>query len=303
MSATRGHSPKNILTVKNNCTVDNKPVALRNLEVKAEWKGNPIGSIAMDKDEGAIFVQQAYYGTILPTLKAEQEATIPIHIIPLDGSINGSAKLKIFLRGSFLTEKGLQFVNAETEYIVNIVNVSGCVSFSFPKNEANFLTIEKNSTSQFKIINNCPTDITFKLIPKPDNFINYRPRIINIKPGKSGIIKAESKMSPVGVYLLELQQKIKGERFKNLKVGKSAFRIFVSPAKEDCLVLDNYEYSFENTNERFGYLINRCYQVNLKMPYRLKLGRGSLNWANMIVNSLGAGAGGAISSIIQNTHK
>ncbi|PIU22588.1 MAG: hypothetical protein COT14_00410, partial [Candidatus Diapherotrites archaeon CG08_land_8_20_14_0_20_30_16] len=292
--STGGKNDQDSINIVNGCTVNNKPVKLVNLEAKVNWKGNALGSFTFNRNEQVSRLQSAYYVTLNNKMTEHEKDMFVVDFSPVNGRIAGTGSAEILIRGGYFTDSGIQFVEKKVDYSVSVVNMLACISYVFPNNEVDLISVPRDQKGNFTIKNECDTVIDLKLGVLPDQYLDVRPVELSI-PGKTEKqVVIDPKASPIGVYLLEVRGKVPKQHFEGVKVGNEALRIFISPLSDDCLVLDNYEFNLMGTEgkatERYTYLINRCYYKDLKAVYKLDVIAGgfgnstcsSENWSGLM---------------------
>ncbi len=283
-----------MLTITNGCTVKGKPVAIQNIEAKLKWNGNVLGSIVLGKDDRETGLQQAYYRTLSTNMSPEGEETYTVNVVPKSANIVGNNDVEVDVRGSYLSDSGLQFIENKVKYNVSVISTHDCFNFELPNSEADMIQTPRDTDATFKITNTCdnPFDVKFGIYPK--DFVEVTPDTFSMKAKAEQTVKLKLKDSPVGVYLLEMYAKVPGTDYRAIRAGKEGLRVFVAPLESDCIVMDNYEYDLYGTNgqsiiirsstrdnpnksisddqnSKYGYIINRCYRAEVKTSYPLEI--------------------------------
>ncbi len=309
--STGGKNDEDTVNIVNGCTVDSQPVNLTNLEAKVTWKGNALGSLTFNRNEQSARLQNAYYVTLNNKMTTHEEDNYIVDLAPTNGRIAGVGTVEVSVRAGYFADSGVQFVEKKITYSVDVINMGACISYVFPDNEVDLMTVPRNAKGTFTVKNECDTDIALKLDVLPDQFIDIRPLELTVPAKGEKAVIIDPKNSPVGIYLLEVRGQVPKQHFEGIKVGNEALRVFIAPLADDCLVLDNYEFNLMDTNggdaERYTYLINRCYFKDIKAVYKLDLLRNDgckmenfNGWLTSLAGSMVAGVtiGSAIGSAV-----
>lgn len=302
--SNNGKADHDILTLVNGCTVDGKPVSLFNLEAKVNWKGNALGSFVFNRNENVARLQNAYYVTLNNKMISHEEDTFNLDFQPSSGRLAGATNAELVIRAGYFTDSGVQFVEQKTDYTVNVINMSSCISYVLPNNEVDLISVPRDQKGSFTIKNDCDNAIDLKLNVLPDQFIDLRPVDITVPAKGEKQVLIDPKFSPVGIYLLEVRGKVPKQHFEGVKVGAEALRVFIAPLETDCVVLDNYEFNLLGDGkdlERYTYIINKCLYKDVKATYTVDVKAGSFtglcaaeNWTGFLSSVMPATASSAM---------
>jgi|GEM_PF-3802291 len=287
------------ITFTNGCTVKGQPIRLQNLEAKVKWSGNTLGTIVLGRDEKDLPLQPSYYRTLAVELSPDLEETYVVTLSTKSGNIVGSGKVEVWTRASYNTSSGLQFVENKITYDVEVLKLHDCFTYELPEGEADLIITYRNKDTQFKVKNVCQSDTEVRFDWQPD-LIEITPKTFSLKGAQEQTVKVKLQDSPVGVYLLEMRAKTPGHTLEAVRAGIEGFRIFIKPLETDCIVMDNYEFDIFGTsawttagaedvninNYKFGYIINRCYEIPITQSYPLEIKTGGLDDWKAIVGGI-----------------
>ena len=301
-----------LLEITNGCTVDGQPVALRNLEARIKWTGNSLGSIVLNKDDRATKLQPSYNRSLAVNIPSESSDSYIVHLLPKSGHVVGDGKVSVLVQASYMTENGVQIVKNKVNYDVSVVNMHDCFSFELPDQETDLIKVLRNQETTFKVKNLCDNEADLRFDINPNNYVKISPNRFHLGPKGEKVIKVKTQYSPVGIYILELRAKSKGNTYQAIKTGINGFRVFVQPLPTDCIIMDNYEYNLVGTsagndkNAVFGYLTNRCLTIPVRGQYKVDVKTGSwsdgASWygdfAMGAIGGISAGAGGTAANMV-----
>ncbi|MEM4662518.1 MAG: hypothetical protein QXM75_00675 [Candidatus Diapherotrites archaeon] len=250
---TKSNEVSTDFSVKNNCTVDGKPIDLKNLSARIEWQSNRVGDYYVSIGDVALELSGSYPKIIKGTFGAEEEISALLKFLP-DAGITGTAKAKVIITGEHYTNAGKQVLSASIDTEIEIISLEDCIRF-----DKTLVRIVDYNEATIKIeTKECKVPIDFML----DTKIAVSEKEFTMKPDDSKeIIVMPSQQDIPGQYPIYVMVKSMGESQYSFK---KLIRVIIEP--DGCLRLNRYEFDIydDENNPYDGFdtalLINDCYK-------------------------------------------
>jgi len=286
---TRGNMIELGVELKNNCTVDRKPVQLKNLGLTLTTNGSVAGDFTAIYRTAQVEIGSAYARVLKPTLAAGEKIPLMLRFVPLAGS-SGIATGSIVLEALNSTDSAPQKITTEVKFNIIYENLQDCMSLGNA-----LVSIKEGESGTFSIINSCkfPSDVQ---LDSGDLQASITEKTFTLKAGetKEVEVKAQEGQMP-GAYNLLVYARQKGSGLELLDNVK----IIVEPVNS-CFTLTRYEYDvYDSEFNNFdgidrGYLKNSCVQkatgahVTGLVPFD--------NWQSILTAAVIGGISGGVRS-------
>ena len=252
---TRGNMVELGVELKNNCTVDGKPVQLKNLGLTLNSTGTIAGDFTAIYRTAQVELGTAYARVLKPTVTAGEKVPMMLRFTPLAGS-SGTATGTIILEAQNNTDSAPQKITTEVKFNIIYENLQDCMSLG-----AGLISISPGESGTFSVINSCQfaSDVQ---IDSGDLQAAISDKTFTLKAGETkevSVIAQEGQMA--GAYNLLVFARQKGsnlELLDNVKV--------IVDSTGGCFTLTRYEYDvYDSEFNNFdgidrGYLKNSCVQ-------------------------------------------
>ncbi|PIN98201.1 MAG: hypothetical protein COT90_05385 [Candidatus Diapherotrites archaeon CG10_big_fil_rev_8_21_14_0_10_31_34] len=248
-TGTEGQKVQVDLSIENSCTIDGKPVDLKDLEAKVNWKTNHVGRYSLAFEDTAIELRSAYYRKMDSTIK-NGISTAVLSFEP-NGGVNGEAIADIELRARNELEGKDEFISDVISTEIKIINLEDCIKISPTE-----LKIRKGETAAFKVETlGCGSTIEFTLNPE----VKVSQERFSLGSQASQEIIVDSAGEYSGRFLIGVQAK-----GNELQTKNELLNVFVTIFEDSCVELSRYEFDiYDDPNQLYdGYdtaqLFNRC---------------------------------------------
>jgi len=264
ITSTSGTPKRTEFQIQNNCTVDGKPVALRDLEAKLDWKTNQLGEYSLNFGADEVVLRAGYYRLMLGTLAPEQTITAILSFTPF-GGVNGVAQADVVIQAANPLDEENQVLQSKIVTEINTVNIAQCITYDkerliLNQGEVGAIVITADET--------CGERLDFDV----ESPLNTNPgRDFSIEPGESKTIEVFAEDNYPGQYGLLISPKFASEKkeqtVKNLKVIINA---------TGCWQLSKYEFDvYDAPNNEFdGFDIakftNNCVEKPVEVRVKVK---------------------------------
>ncbi len=257
--------------IRNGCTIDGKPIKLRNLKAKAKWSQNELGTISADLGNSIIISN--YYQKLLPEMDAEESQNLIIRFTPYAG-ITDKGEVEIEFKAENPTEKGIEEIKTNTKVKVDIANLEDCIVIDKP---IMYILPDKQETFTIEA-RGCSADLKIEA----DKGIEISRKEIKLKENQSIPITVFAKKTAPGQYNINIKGKTTAQSEERY------LHIVKARVLDECYDLSAYEYSiFDDPNKegdgyQDAYLENRCYQKEITVNYYWKEKKKKFDWKNLI---------------------
>lgn len=254
-ATTRGQEVETSFEIKNNCTVDKKPVPLKNLGAIINSTAQVTGTFNAASTTVQVELGSAYARIFRTTLAAGEKIPVTIKFTPMAGT-SGVADGSIVFSAQNPTDSKSQEVTAEMKYTVNYENLQDCLVVG-----ADQVVVQEGSTGSFSVVNNCKskTDI---LIDPADLQGAITNKTFSLNSGESKDVQVTANIGQVpGAYNVLVSGRQLGTQ---LELAKN-IRVIIDPTTS-CFKLSRYAYDvYDSPVNNFdgvdrGYLRNECIQ-------------------------------------------
>ncbi|MDD2531881.1 MAG: hypothetical protein PHO61_04320, partial [Candidatus ainarchaeum sp.] len=284
---TRGNTIELGAELVNNCTVDSKPVQLKNLGLKLDSKGSIAGDFVGIYKTAQVEISPAYSKTLKPTITPGEKIPLLLRFTPLAGT-GGTATGTIIFEAENNTDSSPQKITTGIEFNIEYENLQDCLSLG-----TGLVTIDEGQSGTFAVINNCKFNSDIQ-IDNGDLQAALSDKTFTLKAGESKEIQVTAQLGQMpGAYNMLVHARQPGTNFELLDNVK----IIVNPINS-CFTLTRYEYDvYDSEFNNFdgidrGYLKNSCVQKTVSanvsgiVPFD--------NWQSILTSALIGGiAGGA----------
>ncbi|MCX6803866.1 MAG: hypothetical protein NTY48_04835 [Candidatus Diapherotrites archaeon] len=254
-ATTRGQTVESGFEIKNNCTVDGKPVALKNLGATISTTGQVTGTFNVQSRTAQVELGTAYPRIFSTVVKAGEKIPVTVKFTPMAGS-SGVAAGSIIFEAQNNTDSKPQKITVEMKYNINYENLQECLVIG-----ADQISINEGETASFSVTNNCKTKSDVQIDPA-DLQGAIASKIFSLNSGESKDVQVKAQRGQVsGAYNILVYGRTKGtmiELVDNVVVT-------IEPA-DGCFRLSRYTYDvFDSPYNDFdgidrGYVINTCIQ-------------------------------------------
>ncbi|MBU2476029.1 Ig-like domain-containing protein, partial [Candidatus Micrarchaeota archaeon] len=249
-TSTEGQKVKIDFGITNSCTIDGKPIELRDLEAKINWTSNHIGTYTLTFEGQDIELRSAYY-RMLSSIMQNRKYNATLAFEPL-GGVNGDAIAEITVRAKNQLDGKDEFIEDKISTEIKSVNLEDCIKISPIE-----LNIKKGETAVFGIeTTGCGSNVSFTL----DSEIKTSNTSITLGSQEKGPdIIVDSRDAFPGRYLIKVEA-------KGISLATKAYiqNVFVTVYDDACIQLSRYEFDIydDSENEFDGYdtaqLYNYC---------------------------------------------
>ncbi len=255
---TTGKPEYTEVQIQNNCTVGAKPVPLKDLEAKVDWKGNQIGTYSLsfnldtDNKQGQkADLRSGYFRKLVGTVRPEQVISAILTFTPF-GGVHGVANADVTIQASSPQDNEDQILKNTIKTTITVASLEDCLTYDKERlvvNQGETGTINVTATDKCGEPVKLTLESKLRTTPKQD---------FTLEPGKTQAIQVFAEQSDPGQYPIYLTAKFasdtKRQLTKNLRVAISApgcwqiskyeFDVYDSPRSE----LDGFDTaSFANT--------------------------------------------------------
>ncbi|MCX8190451.1 MAG: hypothetical protein N3F05_04470 [Candidatus Diapherotrites archaeon] len=255
---TKSNEVSTDFSVKNNCTLEGKPIALKNLSAKIELKGNRLGSYYVKIGDVGIELSNAYPKILKGTLNPEETLPALLSFAP-DGGIVGTAKATIIITAEHYTNKGKQTLSTSIETEIEMISLENCIRY-----DKSLIRIVDHNSATLKIeTKGCKVPIDFML----DTKIAVSEKEFNMKADDNKeLIVMPSQEDIPGQYPIYVM--VKSANDSEYSFNK-LIRVIIEP--KGCLKLNRYEFDiYDDANNPYdgfdtALLMNECYKRTEKI--------------------------------------
>ncbi|MEM4598916.1 MAG: hypothetical protein QW400_04495 [Candidatus Diapherotrites archaeon] len=255
---TKSNEVSTDFSVKNNCTLDGKPIALKNLSAKIDIHGNRLGSYYIKIGDAGIELSNAYPKILKGTLNPEETLPALLSFAP-DGGIVGTAKATVVITAEHFTNSGKQVLTTSIETEIEIISLENCIRY-----DKSLIKIVDRNEATLKIeTKGCKVPIDFML----DTKIAVSEKEFNMKADDSKeLIIMPSQEDLPGQYPIYVM--VKSANDSEYSFNK-LIRVIVEP--DGCIKLNRYEFDiYDDINNPYdgfdtALLINECYKRTEKI--------------------------------------
>jgi hypothetical protein len=285
---TRGNMVELGVQLLNNCTVDKKPVQLKNLALSMTTTGTAAGDFTAIYKTAQVEISTAYSKVLKPTITPGEKIPLTLRFVPLAGS-SGTATGSIIVEAQNNTDSAPQKITTEVKFNIDYENMQDCMSLG-----TGLISMDEGGEGSFAIINSCKFETQVQL-DLGDMQAAVSEKDFTVKAGETKDVQIKAQEGQmVGAYniLVNARQPQTG-RFELLDNVK----VIINPVNS-CFKLTRYEYDvYDSEFNNFdgidrGYLTNSCVQKEVTaevsgiIPFD--------NWQSVLTSALIGGiAGGA----------
>ncbi|MEM0359717.1 MAG: hypothetical protein QXK06_00055 [Candidatus Diapherotrites archaeon] len=273
-SITQGKETATDIKISNSCTVKGKPVELKNISAKIEWKSNRLGDVWVKIQDIAIALKGNYPKIMRGSLEKESDMTGMISFIP-DAGIVGTAEATITFTAEHPTSGGKQILSDSMDISIKIINMAGCLKF-----DKDLIKIMEGEEGAFTIeaTENCGGNVDLQL----DTELMTSAKKFSLKVGETKEITVQSLENYPGAYPIYVFAKGPGQSEYSFT---KLVRVIIET--EGCIRLSQYEFDIQDceNNPYDGFdtakIINVCHSktVNAQVKFSEK------DWLKAFLNS------------------
>lgn len=274
-ASTEGTPVQVELEIRNNCTVEQIPVSLKDVRAKILWESNPLGKFDLRTESFSRELSSGYAKIIVSEMDKEGRIAAVLTFGP-EAGVNGEAKAKIIFEADNATESGKQTLSAELSATINAINLLDCVLV-----DPDIVYINPQQTGMFTVeTTGCgeKTEITI------DSELTVDKEKFGLEDKESAEVTVSSERSYPGQYPIYVYAKSESQTEKKI-IDVVRIRI----PSSGCLALSRYEFDiYDDPNNPYdGYdtvsVINQCYdkRVSIKVDTKSwgKAMEEGLKWA------------------------
>ncbi len=286
---TRGNMIELGVELKNNCTVDSKPVQLKNLGLTLNSTGSIAGDFTAIYKTAQVEIGSAYSRVLKPTVAAGEKIPITLRFVPLAGS-SGTATGSIVMEAQNNTDSAPQKITTEVKFTIDYENLQDCMSLG-----TGLVDIKEGESGTFSIISSCKfaSDIQLDL---GDMQAAVSDKTFALKAGETKEVTINAQVGQMpGAYNILVYARQPGSSLELLDNVK----VIVEPVNS-CFSLTRYEYDvYDSQFNNFdgvdrGYLKNDCVEKSVSahvtgiVPFD--------NWQSILTAALIGGISGGVRS-------
>lgn len=243
-------------SVRNNClNANNRPLELKDIKAKINWKGNKIGFAELalldtqTGQEAKQVLADNVYSTLVENVAGGKEYVAKLYFTPKGGTSGKKAQFSVTIAGSQFTNSGQQDVSAgnDIEAEIDVIDLKGCLGIT-PDPEAG-VTISREATEgTIGFDSSACGNITIDLWLCHDNkdCANGSEGGILVQPDKFTLTPATSKKTVVvtrqeipGVYGINVDVRTPATNYRRI----NNVDVLVVPGSDDPFELRKYEFS------------------------------------------------------------
>ncbi|MFH1234345.1 MAG: hypothetical protein V1493_01915 [Candidatus Diapherotrites archaeon] len=244
------------IKVSNSCTVNKKPVELKNISAKIEWKSNKLGDTWLKIQDLAVELRGNYPKLLRGSMDKESDITGMISFIP-DAGIVGTAEAKITITAEHATSGGIQELSDSMDISIKIINMAGCLKF-----DKDIITIMEGEEGSFSIeaTENCGGQVGIELRQDEQSKLPVSQKEFTVKQGETKEITVMAQENYPGQYPIYVFAKGPGEK---AYAFTKLIRVIIDT--DGCIRLSKYEYDIQDcANSQYdgfdtGKIINVCH--------------------------------------------
>lgn len=291
-ATTRGNQIETSFEIKNNCIVDGKPVALKNMGATLITTGTIGGTFTAQSKTVLVELGTAYARVFKTVLNAGEKVPVTVKFAPMNGG-SGTAVGSITFEAQNSTDSKSQKITAEMKYNINYENIQECVVLG-----ADLISITAPGSASFSVINSCKSKADFQLDSGDlQGAISNKTFTLNAGESKDITVTASEGQVP-GAYSILVFARQQGTSLEIIGNVKA-----IIEDSSSCFSLTRYQYDvYDSPFNEFdgidrGYLKNNCIQktqsakVSGIVPYDY-----SKLWKMAIMGAITGGIGGYVKS-------
>lgn len=265
IASTSGTPKRTEFQIQNNCTVDGKPVALRDLEAKIDWKSNQLGEFTLNFGQDEVTLRSGYFRLMLGSLQPEQTVNAILSFTPY-GGVNGVAVAEIVIQATNPLDAEDQILVNTLKTEITTVNIAQCISYTperlviKPGQDSGILTITADEI--------CGETLNFEI----ESELATSPRdSFDLQAGKTQEIQVFVEDNNPGQYGVLLSPKFSSSRKEQLVKN---LRVIIE--RPGCWQLSKYEFDvYDDPNNNFdGFdvanLTNNCVEKSVEVRVNTK---------------------------------
>ncbi|MFH1587894.1 MAG: carboxypeptidase-like regulatory domain-containing protein [Candidatus Diapherotrites archaeon] len=284
-AVTQGNPITTEFSVKNNCTVKGKPVAVQMLQAQLNLEGNQIGDYSLTLGDSSIDLRTGYYRTILGTVKEEESLDFMLTFTPF-GGVNGASKGSINFKAVNPTDGEPQIVEAKINTELSVINLVDCISF-----DKELVTINQEEIGNLVIsTKGCGGATEIELISK----LSLSKDKFSVEDNASQTIEVYAEKNFEGMYGMQVYAKATNQMQSNLQ--KNIRVLILDPNPNKCISMTKYEFEvFDDPQyEMDGFdsstIINNCFDKKVVSKVDMKDFQSALkDGSNVFLMSLAVG--------------
>jgi hypothetical protein len=255
-ASTKSNEVSTDFSIRNACTLNGKPIKLKNLSAKIEWESNQIGDYYIKIADNSIELRGSYFKILRGTLNEDEELPVMLTFAP-DAGITGTAKATVVISAEHSTETEKEVLTASIETEIDVISLDNCIRFD--KDIIKIKNNEEESEEETFTIETkgCQVPVDFLL----DTELNLSEKEFTLEADDSKTIIILPSEEIPGQYPIYVKTKTLGESEYSFR---KLIRVIVEP--DGCLRLNRYEFDiYDDLNDPYdgfdvGLLINDCYK-------------------------------------------
>ncbi|MEM4363767.1 MAG: carboxypeptidase-like regulatory domain-containing protein, partial [Candidatus Diapherotrites archaeon] len=264
ITSTTGTPKRTEFQIQNNCTSNNKPIAIHDLEAKVNWKTNQIGEYRLNIGADETILRPGYFRILLGTLQPEQTLTAILSFTPY-GGINGVGEAEIVIQATNPLEAEDQVLENKIKTKITAVSLSQCITF-----DKEIAVVNQNEKTTFTITatEQCGQKVDFEL----ESELKTTPtEKFSLQPGESKTIEVFAEQNNPGQYPLYLNPKFGDDKRTQLL---KALKVIVNAP--GCWQMSKYEFDvYDDTQNPFdgkdsAKLTNFCIERPVEVKVNTK---------------------------------
>lgn len=258
-AATQGNPVSVEFQIQNNCSIEGKPIALRNLAARLQLKGNQLGEYSLAIGSTKIDLRSFYFRNLKMELPAEDSLSAVLTFTPYAG-VSGVAETDVIIQAGNPQEGKDQLLVSTIATSIAAVNLKDCISFS-----RHLIMMREGEAGSFDIKTaGCGGPVEFEI----ESPLTLSQKQFALKGDDAASIEVFSERSVPGQYPILVKgrgpNQKQVETIKNIKA-----RVLTDP--KSCIDVTRFEYDiFVDARDPLsgrdsGTLINNCPDKQVKV--------------------------------------